>query len=358
MQKDFHFCAVYVLCRLAGMESSYAEKTAYASQQVDDAVYQHALKFENGDVFHQTQTAHKELSVLKSSDMNLSFNIWLPFHFLPAGTASEDPYITEAESKTIQLLKEKVIKAGNKASGIHQLGIFLHLYADTYSHQGFKGFYDKSNFIKLTEGVKKLKLKDKFLKFAVINMPNLFPIGHLLAVKNPDIPYAEWKYQKRGSLHQVNNLEERFIPAVENIFAFIKEFLAENTEYGTPADADVLKNRMSKIRETLEYQAFLEARYQNWLDKIHNNFFEFEDFNQLDKTLNYDDRAWFKKAVKAVKVPRCSFEGLKNRAYNYHSFYKKDGFEQSDWTLYMKAAAEHKFRVLHQILPEAGLTVS
>ncbi|PUU87215.1 DUF6765 family protein [Halanaerobium sp.] len=358
MQKDFHFCAVYVLCRLAGMESTYAEKTAYASQQVDDAVYNHALKFENGDVFHQTQTAHKELSFLESSDVNNSFNIWLPFHFLPAGIDNEDPYLTETESKTVQLLKEKVTAAGSKAYGIHQLGIFLHLYADTYSHQGFKGFYDKSNFVKLTQGVEKLKIKDKCLKFAIINLPDLFPIGHLLVIKNPDIPYAEWEYYKSGVFYQVNNLEDRFMPAVENIFAFIRDFLAENTQYGTPAGGDALKSRISKIRNTLAEQAFLEGRYHNWLDKIHNNFFDFKDFDQQDRTLNYDDRAWFKKAVKAVKVSKYSFEGLKSRAYNYHRFYKKDGFEHSDWTLYMQAAAEHKYRVLHQVLAEAGLTIA
>ena len=43
MQKDFHYATVYVLCRLAGMKSKYAKKVAYSSQQVDDAVYGHAL---------------------------------------------------------------------------------------------------------------------------------------------------------------------------------------------------------------------------------------------------------------------------------------------------------------------------
>ena len=38
MQIDFHHTAIYVLCRLAGMKSVHAEKVAYASQHVDDAV--------------------------------------------------------------------------------------------------------------------------------------------------------------------------------------------------------------------------------------------------------------------------------------------------------------------------------
>ena len=85
MQIDFHHTAVYVLCRLAGMESVYAEKAAYASQFVDDAVYNHALKFTDGSIFHQTRTAHHQLALFRVIDVNDAFNVWLPFHFLPAG---------------------------------------------------------------------------------------------------------------------------------------------------------------------------------------------------------------------------------------------------------------------------------
>ncbi|MFW5988245.1 MAG: DUF6765 family protein [bacterium] len=48
---------------------------------------------------------------------------------------------------------------------------------------------------------------------------------------------------------------------------------------------------------------------------------------------------------------------LKFETYNYHKFTKKPDFTEADWTLFMRAAAIHKYRVLHKILPEAGLEV-
>src|SRR5690554_5346682 len=131
MEIDFHHTAIYVLCRLAGMESVYAEKVAYASQQVDNADYNHALKFENGGIFHQTRTAHEGLAFMKMLDVNDAFNVWLPFHFIPSGEGDNvEALITRPESKSLEILKEYVLKAGREDYGLHYLGIFFHIYAD------------------------------------------------------------------------------------------------------------------------------------------------------------------------------------------------------------------------------------
>jgi len=357
MQKDFHYTAIFVLCRLAGMKSKYAEKVAYSSQQVDDAVYDHALKFDDGDIFHQTQSAHKELSFISSSDVNESFNIWLLFHFLPAAEDNKNKFMTEPESRTVELLKEDILNSNNQNIILYRLGIFLHLYADTYSHQNFKGFYDQYNLIELLDGVEELSIKDKMKKVATKISPWLFPIGHALSVKNPDIPYAKWKYGRDSKPVEVNNLEERFLTAAKNIFIFVREFLLKNDEFGKAVKEENLDFRISEIKDTLSFKGSLEARYNNWLDKIHNNYFAFNDFDSRDKKLSYDDREWFKEAVKVKKCKIFSLERLKQQAYNYNKFYKKENFDQADWTLYMKAAAKHKYKVVHEILPEAGLNV-
>jgi hypothetical protein len=75
---------------------------------------------------------------------------------LPSGDGKDSlgKFITQPESTTINLLKNKVIEAGSKEYGLYWLGIFLHLYADSYSHQGFVGFYDQHKFSELIKGVK------------------------------------------------------------------------------------------------------------------------------------------------------------------------------------------------------------
>ena len=155
MQIDFHHTAIYVLCRLAGMKSVHAEKVAYASQHVDDAVYDHALKFTDGSIFHQTRTAHHKLALIRIVDVNDAFNVWLPFHFLPAGEGKNngEKLITRAVSESLEYLKKQVIASGGEDYGLHWLGIFLHLYADAFSHQDFKGFYDEYNRVDLVEAV-------------------------------------------------------------------------------------------------------------------------------------------------------------------------------------------------------------
>ena len=131
----------------------------------------------------------------------------------------------------------------------------------------------------------------------------------------------------------------------------------ENDEFGSVVEDEILEFRLSELKETLKFRGSLEERYKNWLNKIHNNNFKFEDFDSNDENLNYDEREWFKEAVEVKKYPKLSIEGLKQRAYNYNKFYKKDNFDNADWTLYMKAAAEHKYKVIHDVLPQAGLNI-
>ena len=82
MQKDFHFYAIYVLCRCNGMSPENSKKVAYASQHTDDAKYDHPLDFENGGRFQQVLSAHKFIHPDVFS-LNTQYRIYAPFHFIP-----------------------------------------------------------------------------------------------------------------------------------------------------------------------------------------------------------------------------------------------------------------------------------
>ena len=356
MERDFHHTAIYVLCRIAGMKSRYAEIVAYASQQVDDAIYGHALKFENGELFMQTCTSYRKLSPTLI-DVNDAIAVWTPFHFLPRGQQRDgSQLITSPHSRPMDLLLEDVTEAGSELA-LSRLGIALHCYADAFAHQDFKGFYDQYNDIELVMGPDRgtilLNLKEKLIN-TILNLP---PIGHVQAFKNPDIPYAVWSYRRdNGQIKTIHNLEERVLPALTNIYSYLKDYLSLNNEYKSIDPITNFANCRQKMLELFKYRANSEKRHQNWLEKIHSNHFNFRDFDIVDTRLDYQARSWFWEAVEPVKA-KGSLNWIHHWFFNYYPFRKGSDFYQSHWVKFMRAAAEHQNRVVHHILPQCGIEV-
>jgi hypothetical protein len=355
MQIDLHHTGIYVLCRISGIKSEYAEIVAYASQYVDDAVFGYALKFKNGGYFKQVQTAHK---LLAARDFNLdeTLEIWLPFHFLPKGEATDDDgLITAPDAKIIALLLEDICSSSPNYL-LYRLGIGLHCFADAFSHQDFKGVNDTYNDVRLTQGVEEKGGKENAgrLPFKLLDRLNaVMAIGHCEVLNNPDIPYAEWEYSRGAKTYRVKNLEERYLPAVNNIYQYLVYFLAKNPRYGANYKIRPFADYLERFRAVMSFQGSPEERHKNWLQKIQENFFEFTDFDETDRTLSYDAKLWFSQAVAATKVPKTTNHSLQK--YDYHIFRKKDGFEDSHWVKFMQAAAEHRFLIIRCLLPEAGI---
>ncbi len=97
MQKDFHFYAIYVICRGAGIKPKLARTIAYSSQYVDDAKFGEAIPFKNGGRFLQEMTAH-ELVSRDTLEQGTQYRIFSAFHFLP-GNAQNLPQKSSFEPK-------------------------------------------------------------------------------------------------------------------------------------------------------------------------------------------------------------------------------------------------------------------
>ncbi len=357
MQIDLHYSAIYVLCRIAGMKSQYAEIVAYASQYVDDAVHRPALKFRNGGFFKQTQTAHKLLSP-RNYDINEALEIWIPFHYLPQGNKNKDPMVVAPDSKVMALLLED-IRCSATSHLLYRLGIGLHCFADSFAHQDFKGLYNSHNDVQLISGVDGKGYRDNVsrlpLKLLDRWSTDCFAIGHGEVLTNPDIPYAQWGYSRSKKSFYVNNLEERYLPGVKNIYEYLVYFLAKNLQYTSNFKVRPFDDYLERFRQILSFQGNKEERYENWLKRIKENYFEFKDFDDTDRTLAYNDKRWFSEAVEAIKVPKAT--NLHYQKYNYHAFRRKESFEESHWVKFMQAAAEHQFLVIHCLLPEVGIVI-
>lgn len=341
MQIDFHFYTVYALARAAGFKPDDAHIVAYSSQHTDDAKYEHALEFENGGRFQQVLSAHKFLD-LGALTKPTCYRIWVPFHFLP-GNLGRDFYermLTRANSIIAQKMVEDFLGCNLKPYGLHRLGIILHVYADTWSHQNFMGIMRNMNDVRRmkVEETEKGFLKGLFSKLKEEVLEYRAPkLGHAQAGTIPDEPYREWEYKDyKGHRFQISN-QERALDAAQNCYMVLSRFLKRFPQFlGSP----ILpwQKIVEKIAELFSHQGELEDRTEAWQKAISKGVIGFEPRGK-DIDLSYDDREWFRAAVTIVKEEK-------------DRYLRKEGFEVSHWKYFHDAAAFHRFHLLHELLPQ------
>jgi hypothetical protein len=98
-----------------------------------------------------------------------------------------------------------------------------------------------------------------------------------------------------------------------------------------------------KIRKLFETDGTLEDRVSFWKDAISAGEFSLKAEGR-DIHINYDDREWFREAVKVSETQ----EGKE-------IYERKPGFESMHWKYFHDAGAFHRFCVLHEVLPEHGM---
>jgi hypothetical protein len=347
MQKDFHFYTIYALARSAGFDAGNAYIIAYSSQHTDDAKYEHALEFENGGRFQQVLTAHQFID-LDALGKATCYRIWMPFHFLP-GNLGVDFYermLTRANSIVAQRIVEDFLSSNLKPYSLHRLGITLHVYADTWSHQNFIGLvHENMNDIKTLriegETAKSFNalvkgLKRKILEYAA---PKL---GHAQAGTIPDEPYREWRYKdyKGKTVHSSN--PERSLDAAQNCYMVLLQFLRRFPRFSLNPPLP-WQEMVGQLNNLFALKRDLVDRIRAWQEHIADGRFGFAP-EEGDAGLGYHDRQWFREAVKVIQEP--------DKPDRYE---RRAGFETSNWKYFHDAAAFHRFSALHEVLPDYGI---
>jgi hypothetical protein len=347
MQIDFHFYTIYALARAVGFTPDNSFTVAYASQHTDDAKYEEALEFQNGGRFQQVLTAHRFFD-RKALDKTTCYRIWVPFHFLPGNLGVEfyERMVSRQGSTVAQRLLDDLLISNPRPYLLHRFGIFMHLYADTWSHQNFLGLErDDLNDVKRMS-VKDLEknsfksilsnLKKTVLEYAA---PKL---GHAQAGTIPDEPYREWKYENYlGKKFDISNVE-RALDAAQNCYLAMLKFL--NHFPGFYENKPIPWHEISgKVRQLFETDGELDDRIKFWKDSISAGEFAFKAEGR-DNNIDYDDREWFREAVK-----------VDTELDGKPIFEWKPGFESSHWKYFHDAGAIHRFCVLHEVLPENGM---
>jgi hypothetical protein len=357
MQIDFHHAVTYVTARAAQFEHDEAEKIAYCAQYVDDAVQTGTITFQNKALYERICSAHKTADY-RNMESLANHRVWIPFHFLPgnggqnAQEGSEQKFVDKIVCKKDSPIARDMLKAciqdRHKAFGLHRLGITMHVYADTWAHQGFAGINDEANDISdLTDesdsGLDSQGMLSRFFgKFfdraASKLVGDVLPLGHGAALCFPDLPYLKWSYKDRKGerVDRDNTLE--FLEAADKMCRAMQRYRA-----GDPAAP--VKGLSSDYKKTMEglFKTFLDQegdeRHSRWVAAIRDGVFPFDPIS-----LEYHAEG------------KNSWKGQVLGTSKYASAYPWDkSFLTSNWKCFHDALLDHRFSLLHDILPNYGI---
>ena len=354
MQIDGHHTLTYIAARFSGFKHNQASIIAYSAQYVDDATNSGLIQFDNGALYKRISSAHKMLDY-RNLDELANHQVWIPFHFLPGNEGKKSDENTKGKfiNKLVCLpdspVARDMLKAcahdNGKLYALHRLGIAMHVYADTWAHQGFAGVNHKINEVSELSSNNKIKDKSFFDKITNYFLSESFPLGHGASLSYPDSPFLVWKY-KSGSRKLIKRDNPTiFIEAVDKMCRAMQCFKEKDINMdlesmpGLPSKDK--KKILSLIKSIKDNDG--EVRHKKWLSEIKMGAFSFGKAN-----VNYIAKgkgSWKHKAI------------LQNAAQDTgrEVFTYKDSFLKSDWKLFHDALQAHRFDIIHDILPRYGI---
>ncbi|MEW6563803.1 MAG: DUF6765 family protein [Pseudomonadota bacterium] len=352
MQIDFHHAVTYVAARCAGFSHAEADVVAYAAQYVDDATSSGVVCFDNRAMYSRISSAHKMLDPLNLSDPENHLT-WLPFHFLPgngqvaAGSNPEGTFIEKIvcrpDSPIAQEMVALALTDSGKPFGLHRLGIAMHVYADTWAHQGFAGVLHHVNDVDDAHDVGGSGVFGVLSGFlSDILDDSVPPIGHGRAGVLPDMPFLIWEY--RNGMGQVVHRDNPtdYMSAAQALCRAMQRYRKVTPNGLSAEDAALIRHLITSVKDQDG-----DKRHAVWLDAIANGVSAGGSrtaFSWGKATLSYADdghNSWKAQALgTSIDMP-------------VHP-YKQD-FLSSNWKLFHDALQAHRLAVLHDILPKYGI---
>ena len=292
MDLDYHYGTIYVLSRWAKFCSANANIIATSSQFVDD-------NYDNNPFSDEEEKANIAQGVrVRYSCQNIWGNVtgkgncevWIPFHSLPGltGESNDEKLVCKKNSVLAEKLATRLLQTtlDNSDFGF-RLGIGLHVYADTWAHQEFAGINATLNKVQslifarqgstLEKAIGELIGSDSVLS-KIVEMMN--PLGHAAAVHCPDMPFLWWKSGEHFKDGRKN--WDEFMEASEEIFRLLQSVSCEPVTGLSERQKNLLMICFKGIQSE-----DINARYEEWLQRIQRNYFEFEDFNDEDAAVSY-----------------------------------------------------------------------
>jgi len=349
MQIDFHHGTTYVAARLAGFSGKDADVIAHSAQYVDDVTSQGPVRFSNKFLYNRICSAHRMIDTRNTRDLD-NHRVWIPFHFLPgnrdqkagsgARTKSVEDLVCRPNSLVAQEMVRQVIIDQNRDYGLHRLGLTMHIYADTWAHQGFAGLLDDINEVEDVgesgrSGVFGKGLKRYLNDFLDDAIP---PLGHGRALDFPDIPFLKWGYINHRNEPVTRDNPTDFCEAADEMCKAMRRY-----RLGDP-DASVSgipKPDMEQIQSLFVANKSKdgEQRHKKWIEAIQEGAFSFGPAKA--GYITDRDGSWKHQALGTI---------ADLIRYEY-----KASFLKSNWKRFHDALLAHRFFLLYELLPRYGI---
>ncbi|MEB3295643.1 MAG: DUF6765 family protein [Synechococcales bacterium] len=351
MQIDFHHGATYVCARIAGFDHASASTIAYCAQYVDDATNAGIIRFENGSLFYRISSAHKMLDYRNFQEL-ANHRVWIPFHFLPGNgnlLAGEDPpgtfidkLICRPNSPVAQEMVRDTILQPRSPFSLHRLGIVMHVYVDTWAHQGFAGVNHRVNEAKQLMDQDGKNDRDLLNRLAGYFIGEALPLGHGSVLGHPDKPFLCWSYTNGRGERVVRNNPKDFLEAADQMCRVFQRYRLQDPDAEVAGLSSADRQQIQTLFHNLTDKDG-KVRHQKWLDAIAAGAFSFGA-----ATVSYQAKgigSWKYLALGTEKVVDKGDE-----IYKYHP-----NFLRSDWKCFHDALQAHRFYVMHELLPRYGI---
>lgn len=354
MQIDGHHTLTYIAARLAGYNHNQASTVAYSAQYVDDATNAGTIHFDNDAMYSRISSAHKMLDY-RNMDELANHKVWIPFHFLPgnggepAGNNPKGTFINKLVCRPDSHVARDMLRAcigdHDKPYALQRLGITMHVYADTWAHQGFAGVNHKINEVKNISSNSKILDKSFMNKIFNYFLSETFPLGHGAALSHPDRPSLKWDYVNGLGTKIKRDNTDIFMDAVDKMCRAMQCFREKDLTMdlesmpGLPTkDAKKILSLLKTIKGDSG-----EIRHEKWLAEIKKGSFSFGSADV--KYIAKGKGSWKHKSIGQLAATDSGRE----------IFVFKESFMISNWKKFHDALQAHRFDVLHDVLPKYGI---
>ncbi len=358
MHIDFHHAVTYICARHAGYGHREGGVIAHAAQYVDDAVNGGTVRFENEAAYSRISTSHPMVDI-----RNLFFAhsraVWLPFHFLPGnnqkpvGAEHEGSFIERLicrpDSPVAREMLEAVMECRQAPNALHLVGVAMHIYADTWAHQGFVGTKHAVNRARLHLGEedKALRWTRLWLRLKATVVRRCIPLGHGAALDYPDRPWLRWAYKDGlGRVVRRDNPKD-FLEAADKMTAFLRRFRTAGGEsHGLSGpQLDTIDTLLRQIDDSNCHR-----RHEQWLEQLRLGAF---DFGPVD--LSYQAKGKHSWKWHALGTALAHEHWLTWRRVRYPW---QTSFMSCDWKHYHDAAVIMRNKIVREILPRYGIVAA